>query len=537
MAASPSITKLILNANIVTLDARRPKAQAIAFSQDTIAAVGTDEELRSLAQSGVEVVDAQGKTLVPGFIDSHSHMMFGGVIAQALDLTPARSIDDLLDRVRERARSTPDGEWVRGYGVSCNRLAEGRYPTKDELDRVSGGRPVWLAEDSFHASVVNSQAFDLVQVPLDTSGVDLAPDGTPTGAFLNDAANVPARQRVFGFITDAEARAMLMNVAHLGAQRGVTTVHAFEGSRMSDDRDFSLLLTLKDELPIHVVPYYETFDIERAVALGVRGVGGCGRNCLDGMPNIKTAAMIAPYCCSEEKGTLFQESIRLDNFVQSAFAHGLQVGMHAMGDAAIEQLLRVYERAAEASGRLDLRPRIEHFHVPTRDHVRRAAALGVGLAMQPVFTHLWGGRDGIFWERLGEQRYRRIDTYREILDSGAIVSCGADLPVYPADPLLWLKLLVDNRIDKEQSVSMTEALRMCTYNGAWLGFEETKKGTLEVSKNADLVMLQHDPFECTSEEIGAMEILQTYVGGNLVYASKQLHSSSSSCRSIQHVSS
>ncbi|VEF41451.1 amidohydrolase [Bordetella bronchiseptica] len=515
------VDTVIINANILTLDRDCPHAQAIAFAAGRILALGTTQELSPLAGRAATVVDARGSTLLPGFIDSHSHLMFGGVVAQALDLTEAACLSDLLDMVRSRAQSTPEGAWIRGYGVAAGRLKEKRYPTRQELDQVSGGRPVWLAEDSFHASLVNSKAFQMLEIPLSTPGVELAADGSPTGAFLNDAANVPARQRVFGFISDDEARQMLQHVTQLGATRGVTTVHAFEGSRMSADRDIELLMRFRHELPIHVVPYYETFDVERAMQLGVSGVGGCGRNCLDGMPNIQTAAMVDPYCCSEERGSLFQESIKLHNFVIAAFERGMQVGMHAMGDAAIEQLLATYERAIEETGRTDLRPRIEHFHVPSRDHVRRAADLGVGLAVQPIFTHLWGGRDGIFFERLGERRYKRIDTYREILDSGAIASCGADLPVHPADPLRWIQLLVDNQIDQDQSVSMIEAIRMCTYNGAWLGFQESETGTLAVSKAADAVMLGRDPHQCMPHEIAAIPILKTYVGGKLVFESSR----------------
>ncbi|CPI86664.1 lipoprotein [Bordetella pertussis] len=514
------VDTVIINANILTLDRDCPHAQAIAFAAGRILALGTTQELSPLAGRAATVVDARGSTLLPGFIDSHFHLMFGGVVAQALDLTEAACLSDLLDMVRSRAQSTPEGEWIRGYGVAAGRLKEKRYPTRQELDQVSGGRPVWLAEDSFHASLVNSKAFRMLEIPLSTPGVELAADGSPTGAFLNDAANVPARQRVFGFISDDEARQMLQHVTQLGATRGVTTVHAFEGSRMSADRDIELLMRFRHELPIHVVPYYETFDVERAMQLGVSGVGGCGRNCLDGMPNIQTAAMVDPYCCSEERGSLFQESIKLHNFVIAAFERGMQVGMHAMGDAAIEQLLATYERAIEETGRTDLRPRIEHFHVPSRDHVRRAADLGVGLAVQPIFTHLWGGRDGIFFERLGERRYKRIDTYREILDSGAIASCGADLPVHPADPLRWIQLLVDNQIDRDQSVSMTEAIRMCTYNGAWLGFQESETGTLAVSKAADAVMLGRDPHQCMPHEIAAIPILKT-LGGKLVFESSR----------------
>jgi predicted amidohydrolase YtcJ len=522
MTSQNASTLVILNANVITLDPRRPRAEAVGIQGDRISAVGTSAELQAAAGPDTRLIDAQGKTVLPGFIDSHCHMLFGGLVAEAVDLTDARSVDDILERLRDRIVRISPGEWIHGFGFSVHTLKEKRHPTRYELDRVANKHPVWITTDSAHSSSTNTLAFDAIGLPRGTDGIERSSAGEPTGAFITDHANIPARQRVFSFLSNEHAEQTFRTIARLAVSKGITTIHALEGSKIEGDRDMDVMLSVKDSLPVRTVMFYETFDIPRAKDLGVHGIGGCGRMCLDGMPNTFSAALLGPYADNRtERGALNHTDDKIATFVAQAYESGLQVSLHAMGDAAIEQILDAYEVAQARHPGARMRHRIEHFHIPTKEQIERAAALGLGLGMQPIFSYLWGGRDGVFFERYGEERYRRIDRYRDILKAGAMVACGSDLPVYPADPFLWLRLLVDNPVDSMQNVSMEEALRMCSPYGAWAAFEEQEKGTIEVGKYADLVVIDRDPFSTGPDDLRGIAVDTTFVGGAIVYSKGQ----------------
>ena len=519
----PKIEFAATNGNIITLNPRQPRAQAVAVAHGRILGIGSDEEIRTLADGTFPAVDLNGKTVLPGFVDSHSHIFFGGVVAEAVDLARARSIDDIVNLLSERAARTASGDWIRGYGFSIDRLAERRHPTSVDLDRATTGHPIWITSDSFHSSAANSLGFDTIDLDRDNAGLERGPGGGFTGAYVTDAANIPARQRVFGFLSDADAARMIRLMAEQAARSGITTMHAFEGSRMSGDRDLRSLLDVCAGLPIRVVPYYETFDLDAAKDRRLRGVGGCGRCNLDGMPNEFTAALAEPYADAPGcKGELHYAQEKIDAFILEAYSRGVQVGMHAMGDAAIEQLLLSHERAQKAYPGRKLRHRIEHFHLPTTGQIERAARLGLVLAMHPIFSHLWGERGGVFERRFGEHRYRRIDRYRDLIDAGCVVTIGADLPVHPPAPFLWLSLLVNNPIDRSQDLSLDEALRIATCNGAYAGCEEDDKGTLEPGKLADMIVVDRDPYGCSARELAEIEIDQTLVGGKIAYSRASL---------------
>jgi predicted amidohydrolase YtcJ len=512
-------TLLIRDANVVTLDPRRPRAQAIAIQGDRIVAVGTSADLQGVMGPDTKVINAYGKTVLPGFIDSHCHMLFGGLVADAVDLTGTQSVDEILERVRDRVAKTPAGEWIHGFGFSVHTLKEKRHPTRHELDRAADKNPLWLTTDSAHSSSTNTLAFKTIGLRLETDGIERDSAGEPTGAYISDHANIPARQRVFSFLTNEQAEQTFRTIARLAATKGITTIHALEGSKIEGDRDMDVMLAVKDSLPVRVAMFYETFDVRRAKELGVHGIGGCGRMCLDGMPNTFSAALLGPYAdVQTERGALNHPNAKLATFVAEAYEHGLQVSLHAMGDAAIQQILDAYEAAQQRHPGARMRHRIEHFHIPTQEQIERAAGLGLGLGMQPIFSYLWGGRQGVFFERYGDERYRRIDRYRDILRAGAMVACGSDLPVYPADPFLWLELLVENTVDRTQDVTIEEALRMCSPSGAWLAFEEKDKGTVEVGKYADLVIVDRDPLSTSADELRNVSVDTTLVGGAIVYS-------------------
>jgi len=500
------------------LNQKQPRAQAVAISDGHIIAVGSNDEIEEYIDDSTSINDVNGKTILPGFIDSHTHVFFGGLVAEAVDLSAARTFDDLIIAISKYAAKVPPGTWIRGCGYSVDHLIERRHPTRQVLDQATTDHPVWVTTDSFHSSAANSRGFEAIGLEANNPGLERDSAGEPTGVYLTDGASQPARRRVFSLISDAEAARMIRLIAQQAAQAGITTIHALEGSRMDGDRDLKILLAIRESLPIDVLPYYETFDVAGATRMKVHGIGGCGRCNLDGMPNEFTAALFEPYADRPgAKGTLHYTQVEVDEYILNAYAQGVQVCMHAMGDAAIEQLLVSHERAQLRYPNTHLRHRIEHCHMPNEGQIKRAAKLGLILAMQPVFAHLWGLRDGVFHRRLGDTRYQRTERYRDLIDAGCVVTTGADLPVLPAKPFLWISLMVNNPVDPAQSISIDEALRLAIYNGAFAAFEENKKGTIERGKWADVILLDRDPYVCSSSELSEIQVEATISRGKIVF--------------------
>jgi len=506
----------VVDSAVITLDANLPRTTAVAIRAGRIAALG--EAATRLIGRDTEVIRGPGKAVLPGFVDTHSHMFFGGVVAESVDLAAASSIADVVDALRERARTSEAGTWIRGTGFSLERLRERRHPRSEELDRASRRHPIWISSDSFHSSATNSLGFEEIRIPEVISGQERDAAGQRTGVFLTDACNLEARRRAFAFITDGEAQSMIRRVADEAAANGITTIHAFEGSRLPHSRDFDALMAVKDSLPVHVLPFLETFDVSRAKERGAVGVGGCGRCNLDGMPNVHTAALTEPYAdVPEARGELHYEQREIDQFILDAHRQEMVVGMHAMGDAAIEQLLTSFEAAQARIPHRPLRGRIEHFHIPTSDHISRAGRLKLVLALQPIMSHLWGEARGVFRSRLGEDRVRRIDRLRDLLRAGAIATTGADQPLHPYAPFLWVQLMARHPFDSSQSLSVEEALKVAMTNGAIAGGEEGRRGTLEAGKAADLILIDRDPLASSIEELASIRIVRTFVGGKTVY--------------------
>jgi predicted amidohydrolase YtcJ len=269
------------------------------------------------------------------------------------------------------------------------------------------------------------------------------------------------------------------------------------------------------------VVYFQSTDVQRVLDLGLPRIGGCVL--VDGAYGEHTAALLEPYTDDPTtRGVLYFSDEELDDFVGRAHKAGLQISMHAIGDAAIEQLLNAYEQALAGDRRPDHRHRIEHFSLPTREHIERAARLGVAVAMQPIFAAMPDSGEidcqlaGL--EYLGPERYARRHPYRTIIDAGILVGGGSDSDAKPMGPLAGMHAVV-NHPDEERRLTAREALSLFTTNAAKIGFEEEEKGTIAPGKLADLVVLGEDPLSVDPTSLKDIPVEMTIVGGEIVYYS------------------
>jgi len=502
---------VLLNGRVITMDAKETPAQALAFESGRIVRVGGDRDFQDLAAQGWPVLDLAGKTVLPGFIDTHQHMMLSGLQATGLRLEDARTIDDILERVAAAAAETEKGTWIRGGNLNEQNLAEKRLPTRRDLDRVSPDHPVYLLHATCHLCSFNSKALEILEIPLNLAGLDLEA-GRPTGVVRDPGILTFVHPAMAGIIPEAEKIESLQAAARMALDRGITTMHALDGGDFGPG-DTRVIWTNRDRLPVRVVCFNQSMDLAEVQELGLPRVGGC--ICADGAFEAHTAALFEPYADEPDNyGTLTFSQEVMDDFILKAHRAGLQIAVHCESDRSIEQVLWAMEKAMRAFPRYDRRHRIEHLELPTPNQIDRLARAGITASMQPAFLPAFiGSKNMEYYEKLlGRPRLRMIHPYRTILNSGITVCGGSDSPVTSYHPLAGVQAAI-NHPNTEERVSRVEALKMFTVWAAWSAFEEKEKGSLEPGKLADLVVLGDDPLTVDEQKISSIPIEMVVVGG------------------------
>jgi len=459
------------------------------------------------------VVDLPGATILPGFVDAHVHLSGTGLAMDGLDLSQVRSREEALTRTRTRAEEASGP--ILGQGFDETRWSEPDLPGLADLDSLSP-EPVLLVRADGYVSLANSPAIERYGV-ASLEGVERGPDGRPTGA-LRAEANTRAQLRYFESLPDEAIRAAHRRAAELAASRGVTCVHEMAIPDKRGRRDVEVLLRQAGELPVDIVTYVADREIPYVMDLGQPRIGG--DLFLDGSIGARTAALKGPYLGADHSGTLAYADDELAELLHNAHLAGLQSGLHVIGDAAIEQALRVWERvygSLDSRGRRHFRARrhrLEHFEMASTGQVERAGALGLAISIQPMFDALWGGEGQMYEQRLGQGRAWGMNPFRSLLERGIEVGGGSDTPVTPLDPALGVWAL-ENHHDPVQRLGRDAALRVHTTGGARIAHLE-KKGRLEPGSAADFAAYEGDPM--TAEDIRELRPVLTVSRGREVFS-------------------
>lgn len=496
---------------------------AMAVEGGRIVAVGRAAELAPFADRGFLRADLGGATVVPGLIDCHSHLLLTGIMDLGMDVSMARTLDEVLAMAADAARDASPDEVVYGFRFEELDLAERRMPTRAELDRAAPDRAVLLMHATCHRCVMNSRALKLLAVPRGLPGAD-AEDSRPGGHLTGVVRDPGILTWVFPAMLRGLERGHLDAAAQSASwsalRRGITTVHSMEGGELTPGCS-AVLLDNASRLPLRVVCWNQSMDLTEVERLSLPRVGGC--ICADGELDARTAALFEPYSDDPDNdGALLYTQWEMNDFVLSAHSRGLQVAVHCESERAIDQVLRAIERAQRLEPRADCRHRIEHFELPTWDQIDRMARAGVVASMQPAFVESYFGDDRMahLASLFGPHRMRRLHPYRTILDAGVRVCGGSDSPVTGYDPLRGMACAVAHPF-AEQSVTMAEALRMFTTEAAFSTFEEADKGRLAPGMLADLAVLGGDPLDTwnaggTREDVASIPVLGAWVGGRPV---------------------
>ncbi|MCS7275245.1 MAG: amidohydrolase, partial [Candidatus Bipolaricaulota bacterium] len=495
---------IIKNANIETVT--RGRASALAVRDGVIVAVGRPDEVLPFAGPKTQIEDLHGKTVLPGFVDAHMHLVSVGLRQSGyyLDLGEARSLDEALERVRERVKKTEEAHWVLGRGWDESRWPERRYITKADLDRIAPEHPVVLIRVCGHILCANTRALQKISV-------------TPRAGEFDEALGLLREETAWHFLqklqpSDGQLQAAILAGVKLAHRLGVTAIHDI--AKPEHLRAYATLHQAQ-KLQLRVRLNIEVQHLEHLIALGLRsGFGddtlklGAIKFFADGSIGARNAALHRSYRDADGVGKLNYEQSDLNRLVQRAHDHGFQVMIHAIGDRAIDAAL---EALAYAGATPDRRHRIEHVELVTPQQLERMRELGIIASMQPNFVQ-WSGSGELYETRLGPERDAQIDPHRKVLESGVKLAFGSD--GMPFGPLYGIHCVV-HAPHPVQRVSVEEALRAYTLDAAYAGFEERSWGSLEVGKRADFVVLSEDPTD--TKAISEIRVERTYLEGRCVY--------------------
>ena len=533
---------VLLNARVVTMDPTRPEAEAVAIAGDQILAVGTLAEVQALGASTTVVHDLRGRCVLPGFHDSHNHMLSTAYSRTLVDLSATRTIDDVVRKLSERAEVTPPGQWVLSSGRwHETQLVEKRFPRREELDAALPAHPVMIQRGG-HNIVVNSRAFQLAGIAEDVPN----PSG---GTYVRD----PATGRLTGHVIDAAMRPLRAQVPQPGQAELEGALRAMQAEYNAagltsvlepglEPREMAAFQALReqDALSVRVTMMWRLhpgFD-EASLQASLDAIAGGSVSIQGDDAWLRTTSIKLGIDGGVEAG-FYRDSyahpddpahprglplISPENFravCTAAAQQGWQVGTHCVGDAAIDLVLDGYAAANQAAAITGLRWTLIHMMYAREDHWERANRLGlVVTAQQPLQYTLADG----FRHYIGPERARDIEPLRMYLDRSAQpVGGGSDSPVTPFQPLVGIWSSVTRATDRagvqgpEWAISAGEAVRMYTLGSAWCAFEEETRGSLSPGKLADLVVLNHDPRAVEPEAIRELNVERTYVGGRLVF--------------------
>lgn len=510
---------VLINGKVFTVSDKNPQVEAVAVREEKIIALGTSEEMARYIGPATHVLNADGKLVLPGFIDAHCHIDYGGSTLSMLDLRPALTVDYIQKQIAGRIQELPKGATVIGYASFPNPgLFKGLgWPTKDILDEVSPDNPVLIRRMGGHAIWVNSVALERSGITRDTespSGGEIIKDpetGEPTGILKEAAANLLKVESAWN------SRENVERALEHAAKLGLTGVQTDAGLGFVE-----LLNQLKDEgkLTLRIYAWIPVHELDRYIEKGIQWRqgdemvrAGLVKIYIDGTIGVRSALMFESF--AEEPGNTGLAQYEEEEFyalIEKAHKNGYQVGVHAIGDKGVHWVLNAFERAQLKHGKKGLRHRVEHCTVVTFEDTKRFGELGVVASMQPNIT----GGEMYRRIRLGVERARRVDMWRTLLDNGAVLAWGTDWPVSPLNPMENLYQLV-TRYYKEERLTMAEAIKYYTYGSAYASHEEDIKGTLEVGKLADMVVLSRDLFTIPAREILKTEVLYTILGGKIIY--------------------
>ncbi|MBY8989068.1 MAG: amidohydrolase [Candidatus Lokiarchaeota archaeon] len=528
--------KIFFGGPIITINNNQPQAEAVGIKGDKIVIVGTLEEVRLKMGENCEFIDLNGKTLLPGFTDSHMHPM--GYINHLLnpDLTNVKSLNDLIAYLKEVSEKRKEDEFIIAYNFSEEKFDNATLPNRWDLDKACPNHPVFILRYDGHIGIANTEALKLAELDEHTivpEGGEIRKDkdGKLTGVISENALNL-----IFSKISmpdDDLIKAAATKASNTLAQKGLTSIHGIinADNRFKDDDqnadEFSLYQSIQNymwqdcysfietEYPLKFIEICKRYLQEGRYGSKLK-IGGL-KLYLDGSFGAKTACMFEPFTDAPEQcGFCVIEEEEIYEKMKIAHTNSFQIVIHAIGDRANRIAVDLYKKLLTEFPKKDHRHRIEHASMLTEDVINDMAKFGIIASCQPPFIN---SEYNWISKRIGEERCKYTYPMKSIVKAGVVLASGSDCPVEDPSPILGLHALVTrNMFVPEECLNIEEALKSYTINTAYAAFEEDIKGSIEVGKFADLVILDRNPLEIPKDEIKGIQVVETIIRGKTVYS-------------------
>ena len=536
--ASPKEADLIVtNAKVYTVDPQLPRAEAFAVKDGRFLAVGSSDDISGLKGKNTQVLDAQQMTVVPGFIDCHNHAPGDMLLYEVLVGNPYEAefvtIASIVDKLKARARKTPPGYWVTGEFFDDTKVKDARELNINDLDQVSREHPVEVNHRGGHTSFYNSKAFELAGVTKNTPNpaggtFDRDPNGELNGRVTDRAKRVFEKVgKRHSYTAEERLQRDRDGLAYISKQfvrYGLTSV-AHEGG------DLTALQQVRERGELLHRVNYEAYDkvLDAMIAAGIRSgfgdewirLGPTAEHTCDGSFSERTMAISVPYrdITPPYKGNITTTQDDLNAWVERVHRAGIRPNCHANGDVALDMMLTAYERALKLVPRPDSRFKITHCTLVNADIVRRIAAIGCTPALFNTYAYYNADKFHFY----GEDLMQHAMAFRDLLDAGVHATGGSDFPPGPFDPRMAIQGMVTRKgwngqvWGANQHVTVDEAIRINTLNGAYDTHEEAVKGSITAGKLADFVVFADDPHTVDPEKIKDIRLVRTVVGGKTVF--------------------
>jgi predicted amidohydrolase YtcJ len=490
--------------DIITCNGRNTVAKHLVTDGGRIVYVG--DEIPE-PYKNCTAVDLGDGALLPAFVDSHQHFASFATFHAGLNVMDAESNAEIVEWLREFA-SKSSAKLIIGFGASPHSVSDGHLITRGELDSACPDRPVMIVKYDGHACILNSALLGKLKNKI-SSLRGYHPD---TGE-MNQEAFFAVSDYISSSLSLPEMVGNMQRAMDYEASKGIGMVHSVSGVGFTGNLDITMEQwvgrSAKSGFQIRLFP--QSMDVGVALRRGLPRIGGCFACALDGCYGSMDAAMKEPYLGTDSSGVLYYTDDEVADFCKKANRAGLQIEMHAIGDRAFDQATRALKAALDDCPRINHRHGIIHCCLPTEEGLKICADYHIQMPVQTAFIR-WKQEPDEYLESILGERAQRLNPLRKMLDMGIVLSAGSDAPCTDPDPISWIYKACNHSVP-EQSVSVYEALRMCTYNGAWTTFDEIDRGSLEEGKLADMTLLSKNPYSVPREKLNELRVERTWLGG------------------------
>lgn len=526
---------VFFNGEVITVDGQDSIQEALAISNNKILAVGSNEEIKDLIDDSTQVIDLDGKSLLPGIIDAHLHLVMYGTFQLSISCKEhgMDSIDAILTALKDRAATTPKGQWIRAWGFNERTVKEKRYPTLEELDSITAEHPIAITRTCGHIGTVNSFALRLANIDETTPDpqgglIEKDAKGQMTGRLIENAY---MQFNEFATFSNKEIYQAIQIAQQHFLEVGITSIHE-AGTYTKDSYRLLQLASQKGDLKIRVYAMIASLNDCKQFTLNmiesgiVTGTGneffkiGPAKLFTDGSSTGPTIATREGYTSNpEDYGILYYTEDEIYEVLGKAHELGYQITVHAQGDQAIDMYLNVVERALKENPRKNHRHRIEHAGISSPDLQQRMKELEMIPIPNPPFPYEFGESYLTNYGKRTDFMY----PVRDFIDQGIIAAAGSDSPVTTCNPFIGIHEAVNRftsngtSFGEKQKIDILEAIRLYTYNGAYASFDEDIKGSLEPGKLADVIVLDRSILKTPLQELKDIQVELTVLDGDILF--------------------